>query len=333
MSLFFREHGGSVISTTFDKFCYVTVRHQPQFFDYQNSVIYSRIENTREVGEIEHPLVRNAMQFLDMHELHIAYDADLPARSGLGSSSAFAVGLLNGFYALKGKYKSKRKLAKDAIYVERTLCKEDGGWQDQIAASFGGFNRINFRDDTFEVRPVIMSLERKNLLNAHLMLFFTGFSRFSGEIAVTQKKAIKDKERELLEMLSLVDESENILASKCDILDFGRLLDHTWRLKRGLTNKISTESIDDIYQKTLDAGAVGGKLLGAGGGGFLLLFVEPCRQQAVREALENFMYVPFRFEENGTQILYYAPEQWECTNEEEPQLLLQPSIEQKTYSA
>lgn len=330
---FFREHGGSVISTTFDKFCYVTVRHQPRFFNYQNSVIYSKIENTKKVNEIEHPLVRNAMQFLDMHELHIAYDADLPARSGLGSSSAFAVGLLNGFYALKGKYKSKRQLAEDAIYVERTLCGEDGGWQDQVAAAFGGFNRINFRNDTFEVQPVIMSLERKNLLNDHLMLFFTGFSRISSTIAAAQKRAIQDKKSELLEMLSLADESESILTSKCDILDFGRLLDHTWRLKRGLTNRISTESVDDIYQKALDAGAIGGKLLGAGGGGFLLLFVEPDRQQAVQKALCDFMYVPFRFEENGTQILYYTPEQWKAMDEKQPKLLLQKTQKQKSVSA
>lgn len=305
---FFEEHGGSVISTTFDKYCYVTVRHQPPFFDWKNHIVYTKMERTNSVDEIEHPLVRNAMKFLDMHDLHVVYDSDLPARSGLGSSSSFAVGLLNGFHALKGKYVDRHRMAEEAIYVERELCAESGGWQDQVAVAFGGLNRIDFRNGGFTVHPVIITKTKKQLLNDHLMLFFTGFSRVSAEIADAQMKATKSKTAELLEMLKLVDEGEWILTNKCDICEFGRLLDHTWRLKRGLTSKISTDSIDAIYQKALNAGAIGGKLMGAGGGGFIMIFAEPDRHTAIKRALDGLLYVPFAFEDGGAQILYYAPE-------------------------
>lgn len=308
---FFEEYGGSVISTTFDKYCYVTVRHQPPFFDNKNLIVYTRMERTATSAEIKHPLVRNAMQFLDMHELRVVYDSDLPSRSGLGSSSSFAIGVLNGFYALKGKYAGKQQLAQDAIYVERTLCAESGGWQDQIAAAYGGLNRINFHDNTFDVQPIIINGERKRLFNDHLMMFFTGFSRVSAEVASAQVKVVRDKTAELREMLSLVDDGERILTSKCDITEFGRLLDYTWQLKRGLTSKISNDSIDLIYQKALGAGALGGKLMGAGGGGFFMLFVTPENQPAVREALQEFLYVPFAFENEGTKVLYYVPEEFE----------------------
>lgn len=309
---FFLEHCGSVISTTFDKYCYVTVRHLPHFFEYRNQVTYSKIERVMNVDEIEHPAVRNAMKMLDMYDLRIVYEADLPARSGLGSSSAFAVGMLNGFYALKGKYAGTDKLAKESIYLERELCAERGGWQDQIAVAYGGLNRIDFkRDGSFAVRPLIMPRERKELLNDHIMLFFTGFTRISGDIAVAQEKSVNKKTQELLEMLSLVDDGERILEGKGDILEFGRLLDYTWRLKRGLTNCISNDSIDTIYHKACNAGATGGKLMGAGGGGFFMLFVEPEKQPAVREALCDLLYVPFRFEDSGASILYYNPEEFD----------------------
>ncbi len=217
---FFSEYGGSVISTTFDKYCYVIVRHLPRFFEYKNQVVYRIIEKTSTVEEIQHPAVRNAMKMLDMHELHITYDSDLPARSGLGSSSSFAVGMLNGFYALKGKYAGKEKLAKDSIYLERELCSESGGWQDQIAAAYGGLNRIDFHGTEFTVNPIVISKERKCSLNRHLMLFFTGFTRFSSDIAAEQIKVAHDKTAELKEMLSLVDDGERILTSKRDIMDF-----------------------------------------------------------------------------------------------------------------
>lgn len=195
---FFHEYGGAVISTTFDKYCYVTVRHLPRFFNYKNQVTYSRIERVNEVEEIMHPMVRNAMKILDMHELVITYDADLPARTGLGTSSSFAVGLLNAFYALKGKYIEKQKLADDAIYLERSLCNEAGGLQDQIAASFGGLNRIDFNADGYHVSPIIISPIRKKELNNRLLLFFTGFSRLSSEIQMETKSHLQDKIKQLL---------------------------------------------------------------------------------------------------------------------------------------
>lgn len=311
---FYKENGGSVLSTTFDKYCFVTVQHLPRFFDYSNQVTYGIIERTKCVDEIQHPAVRNAMKYLDMHELRVAYEADLPARSGLGSSSSFAVGMLNAFYCLKGKYADKRKLADDAIYVERVLCQESGGIQDQIAASFGGFNRINFYDGGYDVVPVIISNERKEMLNDNLMLFFTGFSRFSSEIAISQEKATADKKRELLEMKGLVDEAEKILVSKTDLNEFGKLLDYTWQLKRNITNKISNTDIDNLYKRGIDAGAIGGKLLGAGGGGFMLFYVEKHKQMAVREAMKDLLYVPFKFENRGTTVIYYKPEFFDIDN-------------------
>lgn len=308
---FYEEHGGSVISTSFDKYCYVTVRHLPRFFDYANQITYNVIERTNSAEEIEHPAVREAMKYLDMHELRVVYEADLPARSGLGTSSSFAVGLLNAFYALKGKYADKKKLADDAIYLERVLCNESGGIQDQIAASFGGFNRIDFDADGYRVRPVIISKERKEQLNKNLMLFFTGFSRFSSDIADNQKAATKDKTAQLNEMKELVDESEKILTSKTDLAEFGKLLDYTWKLKRGITKAISNDSIDALYKKAIDEGAVGGKLLGAGGGGFMLFYVEEDKQEKVKEALKQLLYVPFEFETGGTRIMYYRPEEFD----------------------
>lgn len=308
---FYEEHGGSVISTTFDKYCFVTVSHLPRFFHYKNQITYSRIERTNMVDEIEHPAVREAMEYLDMHELRMVYEADLPARSGLGTSSSFAVGMINAFYALKGKYADKMQLAKDAIYVERVLCKESGGVQDQIAASFGGLNRINFSSEGYVVHPVIMPKERKRLLNDNLMLFFTGFSRFSSDIARNQEKVTSDKTKELKEMLVLVDEAERILTGKGDLNEFGKLLDHTWKLKRGITSSISNDSIDLLYKKALEAGAMGGKLLGAGGGGFLLFYVETDKQAAVKEVLKDLLYVPFEFENAGTRVLYYKSEDFD----------------------
>jgi len=305
---FYKEHGGSVISTTFDKYCYVTVRHLPPFFDYANQITYNIIERTNSADEIIHPAVREAMKYLDMHELRVVYEADLPARSGLGTSSSFAVGMLNAFYALKGKYADKRRLADDAIHLERELCAESGGIQDQIAASFGGFNRIDFSADGYRVNPVVISEDRKKELNNNLMLFFTGFSRFSSEISMGQAKATADKTKELLEMKGLVDDAEKILVSKTDLTEFGKLLDYTWRLKRGITSEISTEVVDELYGKAIKAGASGGKLLGAGGGGFLLFYAEPDKQERVKNALDNLLYVPFEFESGGTRIMYYKSE-------------------------
>ena len=311
MPAFFREHGGAVLSTTFDKYCYVTVRHLPPFFDYRTELSYAKTERVKTTEEIQHPAIREAMKMLDMYDLRLTYEADLPARTGLGTSSSFAVGMLNAFYALKGKYADKKKLADEAIYLERTLCQEAGGWQDQIAASFGGLNRINFRDDEYEVLPVVISPEKKRLLNENLMLYFTGFTRFSSEIQQSTEKSIKDKTARLLDMLALVDEAQSILTSReGDLDEFGRLLDQSWRLKRQTGSRISTDSIDMLYERALEAGALGGKLLGAGGGGFLLFYVPKEKQPSVSESMSELMHVPFAFENGGTQVIHYTPESY-----------------------
>ena len=308
MPEFFEKHGGAVLSTTFDKYCYVNVRHLPPFFDYYTELSYAKTERVRDVEDIEHPAIREAMKMLDMHDIRLTYEADLPARTGLGTSSSFAVGMLNAFYALKGKYADKKRLSNEAIYLERTLCNEAGGWQDQIAAAYGGLNRINFYENGYSVRPVIISPARKKALNENLMMFFTGFTRFSADIQQASKP-IEDKTAQLLEMLSLVDDAENILTdSACDLDDFGRLLDHTWRLKKQTGNKVSTGSIDELYEKAIAAGALGGKLLGAGGGGFLLFYVPKDKQEAVSKVMERLMRVPFEFENGGTRIVHYTPE-------------------------
>lgn len=309
MENYFRKNGGAVLSTTFDKYCYVNVRHLPRFFDYSTELSYSKTERVTDVDAIEHPAIRNAMKMLDMHEIRLTYEADLPARSGLGTSSSFAVGMLNAFYALKGKYADKRKLADEAIYLERVLCNEAGGWQDQIAASYGGFNRINFSPDGYEVLPVIISPERKKQLNGNLMMFFTGFTRFSSEVQKANNVSAEDKKTQLKEMYALVDEAEKVLTDKdSDLDDFGRLLDHTWKLKKQTGSKISTNSIDEYYERGIRAGALGGKLLGAGGGGFLVFYVPQEKQDSVRLVMKDLMYIPFEFENGGTRVIHYTPE-------------------------
>ena len=315
---FYKKHNGAVLSTTFDKYCYVNIRHLPRFFEYSTEIVYSQIERVTALSDIHHPLIRNAMQFMKMHEIHLTYEADLPARTGLGTSSSFAVGLLNAFYAMKGKYVDKKRLADEAIYLERVLCAEAGGLQDQIAASFGGLNRINFTADGYEVKPIIISKERSAQLNENLMLFYTGISRFSSDIQAKTGKEIQkaEKQSQLLHMVSMVDDAERILTDKLASLnDFGRMLDETWRLKRGISSSVSTESIDILYERALKAGALGGKLLGAGGGGFFVFYVEKDKQAYVRENLSELLYVPFFFETGGSQVIYYAPEDYELNDE------------------
>lgn len=317
MEDFFRSHGGAVISTTFDKYCYVTVRHLPRFFEYKTHITYSKMEYANEYEEIEHPLVRNAMKMLDMHELRLTYDSDLPAKSGLGTSSSFAVGMLNAFYCLKGKYADKKRLADESIYLERTLCNEAGGWQDQIAAAYGGFNRINFNQDGYEVLPVIISPERRERLQGNIMMFFTGFVRFSSEVQKANASSGGEKAEHLLKMLKLVDLAEGVLVDKTKSLDeFGALLDETWRAKRQTGGAVSTDEIDGLYEKGIRAGALGGKLLGAGGGGFLIFYVRPEKQESVRNAMKDLLYIPFKFETNGTQVIHYTPESYEPTGNE-----------------
>lgn len=307
---FFNENGGAVISTTFDKYCYVTARHLPPFFNYENEAVYSRIERVSNPADFEHPAIRNAMTMLGMREIRVTYDADLPARSGLGTSSSFAVGLLNAFHCMKGTYASKRRLASEAIHLERDVCSEAGGWQDQIAAAYGGLNRIDFEESAFSVRPIVISNERKRELESSLLMFFTGFTRFSSEIQKENK--VSDKTALLREMLSLVDEAEKALTDKKQPLsEFGYLLDATWQLKRETGTRVSNGPIDELYRRAMTAGALGGKLLGAGGGGFLVLFVEPDARESVMKALSDLLYIPFRFESDGTQVVYYDPEDYD----------------------
>ncbi len=317
MKDYFYNNEGAVLSTTFDKYCYVNVRHLPRFFDYSTELSYSKTERITNVNDIQHPAIREAMKMLDMHEIRLTYEADLPARSGLGTSSSFAVGMLNAFYALKGKYADKKKLADEAIYLERVLCNEAGGWQDQIAASYGGFNRINFGPDGYEVLPIIISPERKRKLNENLMMFFTGFTRFSSEIQKANAfSSPSDRNTMLKKMYMLVDEAEQILVNQeRDLDDFGRLLDTTWNLKKHMGKSISTTSIDRLYEKGIKAGALGGKLLGAGGGGFLVFYVQQEKQKFVKEAMKDLMYIPFEFENGGTRVIHYSPEEFDIGEE------------------
>lgn len=309
MPSFFNEHGGAVISSTFDKYCYVNVRHMPPFHPYISELVHNRFERVNDLDEIEHPLIRECMKLHDIHEIRLTYEGDLPARTGLGTSSTFAVGMLNAFCALKGRMMSHRQLAEEAIKVERDILHEKGGWQDQIAAAYGGLNRIDFKDGNFSVHPIIISPERKSELNENLLLFYTGIQRFSSEIQANTFGNASAKTQQLLDMLQLVDEAEKILCNKNTSLnEFGRLLDATWRLKRGTGSKVSNGSIDELYDVAIKTGALGGKLLGAGGGGFLLFYCEKEKQPTLIKALEKLMIVPFNFESGGAQILYYSPQ-------------------------
>lgn len=301
---YFNEYGGCVLSATFNKYSYVTVRELPALFDYKNQFTYSKIERFNSPDELEHPLVREALKYIDIDRVQIAYDADLPARSGIGSSSSFAVGLLNELHLLKGEKLSKMELAKEAIHLERNLCNEAGGVQDQLAVAFGGLNRITFDSDGYKILPVEISHRKKKEFNENLLLVFTGFSHFSGEVSVTQQNNIPLKIAELNEMKKLVDEGERILVSGSDLDDFGRLLDYTWKLKRTLSDRISTEEIDELYASAIKAGALGGKILGAGSGGFMLLYVTKDKRENVKKIFDPSRIIPFEFEDDGTKLIY-----------------------------
>ena len=265
---YYEEHGGAVLSTTFDKYCYLTMRHLPPFFDYVGKLTYSKTETFNKAEEIEHPAVREALKGDAMIDIHIVHDADLPARSGLGTSSAFAVGLLNGLHAMRGELVDKMTLAREAIELERVKCREAGGVQDQLACAFGGLNKMIFTSKGFEVIPIPLLKERKEKFCSQLLLFFTGFTRKSSELLARQISNTKNKLRELGEMVHLVDDGlKALMASDDDFKEFGRLLDHAWQLKRSLAKGITNDSMDIIYSKARKAGALGGKLLGGGGGG------------------------------------------------------------------
>ena len=310
--VWYREHGGAVLSTTIDKCCYITCRYLPPFFEYHSRVSYSKFENVTRNGAITHPSVRACLQYLGIDDgIEIHHVADLPARTGLGTSSAFTVGLLLGLYALRNQMRDKHTLAKEAIHVEQELLQEAVGAQDQVSAAYGGFNRINFHTDgSIEATRMLTSHARLSELQQHLALYFTGFSRTASEIAQEQLRVTPHKKKELETMLQLVDEAETIVTSPNRSLDdFGRLLHESWKIKRTLTQKITSSSIDEIYEAGLSAGVLGGKLLGAGGGGFMLFYVPPDRRQALRTRLKHLLCVPFAFSSRGSQVVVYEPEE------------------------
>ena len=300
---YYTEYGGSVLSTTIDKYCYLSMRPLPPFFPYKGQLTYSRIERFNSADEVQHPLVRAALQYIPTDRIQIAYDADLPAASGIGSSSAFAVGLLQGLHAIRGAYPDAMTLAKEAIHLERDMCAEAGGVQDQLAAAFGGLNRMDFSAEGFRVTPLSLPQERKQTLQENLMLLFTGFTHFSGAVAEEQKKNIPSTLPQLDEMKQLTNIAQDILVSG-DLDDFGRLLHDTWMLKRSLSGRISSYDIDTLYKQLRGAGALGGKLLGAGSGGFMLLYVPREDRDRLKAMFSDYMFVPFTFEDSGSRIIY-----------------------------
>lgn len=308
--VWYEENGGAVLSTTIDKYCYITIRYLPPFFEHKHRIVYSSIENVKDASEIRHPVVKALLRYFKIEKgVEIHHDGDLPARSGLGSSSSFTVGMINSFHALKGNIVSKADLAKQAIYIERDILKETVGSQDQVAVAHGGFNRIIFHHDhNFKICPVTLQKEKIRQLEKHLMLIFTGFSRFASEIAAAQVENTASKKKELSEMHQMVEHAIEILSSGRDIVELGNLLHQSWKIKKSLTDKISNSSIDSLYEKAIKAGAIGGKLLGAGGGGFMLLFVRPENRSRLKEALKDFLEIKFKFETDGSQIIYYRPQ-------------------------
>jgi len=303
----FLDNGGAVLSTSINKFSYITLRELPPFFDHKYRLAYSKLEFVRELGEIDHPSIRACLQFFGIeHGVGIHYDSDLPARTGLGSSSAFTVGLLEALHALKGEMVGRVKLMEEAIFIEQKMICESVGCQDQAIAVHGGFNLITFgRQGQISLTPITLAPSRLALLNDHLMLFYTGISRIASELASTQIEKIPERKKELTEMQAMVFEAMGIIASNRDIAEFGRLLHEAWMLKRSITDRISTPAIDDLYEVARANGAIGGKLLGAGGGGFFLIFARPEDQDRIREALREILLVPFSFERSGSQIIFF----------------------------
>ena len=305
----FQEHGGVVIATTIDKYCYISCRYLPPFFEHKYRVVYSRIENVTNPDEIQHPAVREVLKYMSCNKgLEIHHDGDLPARSGLGSSSSFTVGLLNALKALEGRHISNEDLAALAIHIEQKVIQENVGSQDQISASYGGFNRIEFlRNGAFLVNPIILKKDRLEDFQDNLMLFFTGFSRIASEIAKSKIDNIHQRYAELSRMKEMADEAISILQGEGELNEFGELLDMGWQYKKSLSDQVSTLEIDQIYAAARKAGALGGKLLGAGGGGFMLFFVPPKNRSRVLEQLKSLIHVPFRFENSGSRVVLYQP--------------------------
>ena len=306
----YREHGGAVLATTIDKYCYLSCRYLPPFFEHRIRIVYSKIENCHSVDEISHPAVREVLRYLKFERgVEIHHDGDLPARSGMGSSSAFTVGLLNALYALKGQMANKQQLANESIDVEQNWLRENVGSQDQVATAYGGLNHITFLPNgEISVRPVTITTERMRELSSHLMLFYTGLARTASTIAESYVNAVDSKKRQLRVLKDLVEESVTVLNSKRRIDSFGELLHEAWLAKRDLSSEISNAHVDEVYESARSAGALGGKLLGAGGGGFMLLFVPLENQEVVRQKLNRLICVPFEFEFSGSQIIFFDPE-------------------------
>ena len=300
---YYVNYGGKVLSTTIDKYCYLSMRELPPFFDYKSQFTYSRIERFNTPAEVSHPLVRAALTYLPFERLQLAYDADLPAASGIGSSSAFAVGLVQGLHAMQNEYPDRMTLAQEAIHLEREMCREAGGVQDQLAAAFGGLNRMEFSAEGFRVTPLKLPVDRLKAFERSFMLVFTGFTHFSGAVAEEQKKNIPLTLKQLDEMKAMADVGEDILKNGTPE-DFGRLLHHAWELKRTLSSRITNYDIDLLYHRLRGAGALGGKLLGAGSGGFMLLCVPEEKQAQIRRTFSDLRFIPFAFEDSGTSIIY-----------------------------
>lgn len=308
--VYYREHGGEVLNTTINQYCYITCRYLPPFFDYKYRIRYSKSELTNTIDEIEHPSVRECLRFCGIeHGIEIVHTSDIPAMSGIGSSSSFTVGLLQALYALKGEMVTKRRLALDAINIEQNIIGENVGSQDQTAAAFGGFNHIEFggRNDGIFVQPVVLPPEKLAYLQDNLLFYFTGFSRYSSEVAAEQVRSTPGKTRELTCMRDMVQEALDVLKGPVEGYDrFGRLLHESWMLKRQLSGLVSNSTIDAIYDTAIRAGALGGKLCGAGGGGFFLFFVPSEKQRHVKQALRRLLLVPMRFENLASHIVFYV---------------------------
>jgi D-glycero-alpha-D-manno-heptose-7-phosphate kinase len=308
----YRENGGAVVSTTINKYSYVHCRKLPPFFDYKHKIVFfSKQETFNEIREIQHPAVREIYSFMKVNEgLVMQHDADLPSHSGLASSSAFTVGLLHALYALQGKIVTKKRMALEAIHIEQEMIKEAVGSQDQVAVAFGGLNRIDFSSNhNIEVTPITIGNDKCQLLQDNLMLFFTGFARFAVEIEQDKLKNLDKRFEELKSMHSMVDSAVEILNGDTENLDdFGRLLHETWIRKKSLSSKVSNEHIDEIYKTAINAGALGGKILGAGGGGFMLFYAKPENKESIKKALHKLLHVPFRFDTLGSQVIYYSEE-------------------------
>jgi D-glycero-alpha-D-manno-heptose-7-phosphate kinase len=306
----YREHGGAVVGTTINKYCYISYRHLPPFFEHRHRIVYSRIELPQYIDEIQHPAVRAILREYQVHEgVEIQHYGDLPARSGMGSSSSFTVGLLNVLRAHNGQISSAEYLAREAIRIEQEVIREAVGSQDQIWAAYGGTNMIRFyTDGRFDVTPVIMTAERRQELQSHLLLFFTRLSRNADTIAARKIENLQARRAQLFCMHKMAEQAMIILQTPAHpIAEIGHLLHDSWRLKKELADCVSTDSIDQMYAAAMNAGALGGKLLGAGGGGFLLLFAEPHTHTAIREALRDLIEVSFEIGSSGSRIVIYEP--------------------------